>query len=264
MFERHPEVAYWIEPRSVWVHGNAYRKDDELSAEDLTERIARYIDGRFVRFMERRGRRRFAEKTPSNCLRIRFILALYPDCKLINIIRDGRAVVRSVPQIQKRPPRKGLISKRLKETPVWDLPAYIPHFFRTTWQTKIRKKRSVYWGPRPAGWREWIGLPPHILAARQWKAMVGKTIEDTAGLPGERYREVRFERLMREPAGVLGELVEFAELSPCQEMIDFAQAQIEPDRSRKWVSTITVEQGREIAAELEPLLSQLGYTGAEQ
>ena len=85
------------------MYRHAYRSHHELSAEDLTPAIARYIDRRFGRFLERSGRSRFAEKTPSNCLRIPFIHALYPDCRIINIIRDGREVVASTLKMQARP-----------------------------------------------------------------------------------------------------------------------------------------------------------------
>ena len=49
-FQRHPDVALWNEPRPIWMYGNAYRADHELNAENLTPRIARYIDRRFSRF----------------------------------------------------------------------------------------------------------------------------------------------------------------------------------------------------------------------
>ena len=95
IFTRHPDVAYWPEPRPVWMYRNAYREDHRLGAEDLTPSIAGHIDAKFARFLARSGRRRFAEKTPSNCLRIPFSHALYPDCRMINIIRDGRDSVAS-------------------------------------------------------------------------------------------------------------------------------------------------------------------------
>ncbi len=259
----HPDVAYWVEPRPIWMHGNAYQKDDVLGPEHLTARSARYIDKRFHHFTVKSGKTRFAEKTPSNSLRVPFIRAMYPDCKLVNIIRDGRAVVRSVLQIQKRPPNKGLISTRLKQTPVWEWPAYVPMFFRTAWRTKVLKRRSTYWGPKPSGWQEWIGQPPHILAARQWKAIVSKTLADTEALPAEACLDMRFERLIREPEAVITEMMRFLELPTCSEMVDYATGHIEPGRSGKWKAATTTEQESESAQEMEPLLSDLGYAGPE-
>ncbi len=92
IFSHHPDVAYWVEPRPIWMYRHAYRPHHELTCEDLTPAIARHIDRSFARFLAKSGRRRFAEKTPSNGLRIPFIYALYPDCRMINIIRDGRDV----------------------------------------------------------------------------------------------------------------------------------------------------------------------------
>ena len=105
------------------MYRHAYRSSHELVAEDLTPGIARYIDGRFARFLARSGRRRFAEKTPSNCLRIPFIFALYPDCRMINIVRDGREVVASTLRMQVGRPRIGRFKARARETPLWEWPA---------------------------------------------------------------------------------------------------------------------------------------------
>ena len=62
IFEQHHDVAYWVEPRPVWMRGHAWRADHVLGAADLTPRIARSIDRRFGRFLERSGRSRFAAR----------------------------------------------------------------------------------------------------------------------------------------------------------------------------------------------------------
>ncbi len=118
IFQAHPEVGYWVEPRPIWMYRHAYRSHHDLEAGDLTPRIARFIDRRFGGFLDKTGRSRFAEKTPSNCLRIPFIHALYPDCKMIHIIRDGRDVVDSTLKIQRGPPQMQRVWARVVETPL--------------------------------------------------------------------------------------------------------------------------------------------------
>lgn len=259
IFSLHPDVAYWVEPRPVWMYRNAYRSDHQLLSADLTPAIARYIDRRFARFLARSGGSRFAEKTPSNGLRIPFIHALYPDCKIINIIRDGRAVVASTLKIQAHRPQMKRLFARIVETPLWEWPAYVPIFFQTVWRTLILKKRSVFWGVRPAGWQEWVGLAPHIIAAKQWRRVVEISMGDGRALPAENYLELRYERLVREPAQVMREMIEFTELPPCQEMIDQTVAIVDPSRAGKWKADLTEQQRREVMQEIEPLLGDLGY-----
>ncbi len=259
LFENHPDVAYWVEPRPIWMHGNAYAASDELGAEDLSPRIARSIDKHFWRFMRDAGKTRFAEKTPSNCLRVPFIHALYPDCRIINIIRDGRAVVRSTIQIQSAPPNKGLVLEKLKQTPLTDWPAYFGLFFRTVWRTKVLKKRSAYWGPRPRQWRDWMGLRPHVLAAKQWRALVERSIEHGRALPTENYLEIRYEELVHEPERIARRMLTFCDLSLDETFIENAKSHVKPDSLHRWKDELTGSTLEESVREMAPLLTDLGY-----
>ena len=259
---RHPEVAYWGEPRPVWMYGHAYRRHHELGAEDLTPRIARTIDRRFARFLAASGRSRFAEKTPSNCLRIPFIHALYPDCKIVNIIRDGREVAGGMLRMQRVGADPARVMARVFETPLWEWPAYVPMFFRTVWRTKVLGKTSTHWGVKPAGWQEWLKLPPHLSAARQWMRLVETSIRHGRALPTENYLELRYERLIREPAESVAEIIEFAELPAREELIDYALSEIDPSRAAKTILNLSEQQRHEAEAEMSPLLRELGYLDA--
>ena len=259
---RHPEVAYWGEPRPVWMYGHAYRRHHELGAEDLTPRIARTIDRRFARFLAASGRSRFAEKTPSNCLRIPFIHSLYPDCKIVNIIRDGREVAGGMLRMQRVGADPARVMARVFETPLWEWPAYVPMFFRTVWRTKVLGKTSTHWGVKPAGWQEWLKLPPHLSAARQWMRLVETSIRHGRALPTENYLELRYERLIRDPARLVAEMIEFAELPARDEPIDYALCEINPSRAGKTLLNLSEQQRRDAEAEMSRLLRELGYLDA--
>ncbi len=257
--QRHPAVAYWGEPRPVWMHGNAYRRDHVLRESDLTPSIARYIDERFADFLAESGRERFAEKTPSNCLRIGFIHALYPDCKLVHILRDGLEVVRSAVEIRERKPNPGLLRTRLRETPIRDWPAYLPMAIRTVWRTNVLRRPARYWGAQPPGWRDWLDLPPHRIAAKQWKAMVEISLREGRRLPASNYLEVRFEEVLADPEGTLLRILDFLELAPDPVFLEFARGFIDPTIPRRNRPGLSPEQRREAIADMQPLLGELGY-----
>lgn len=259
IFSHHPDVAFWPEPRPIWMHGHAYRSHHELNANDLTPAIARFIDRRFSSFLEEQGRSRFAEKTPSNCLRIPFIYALYPDCKIINMLRDGKAVVGATFRMQSVKPQKVRVLARIKETPFWEWPAYLPLFFQTAWRTMVLKKRSRFWGVKPVQYKQWLDLPPHIIAAKQWRFSVEASINDGRTLPVENYTEFRYEHLMKEPEQVISEMIEFAQLDPCPAMIEYASGHIDPSRSSKAEANLTAQQMNEATREMAPLLRELDY-----
>jgi len=258
----HPDVAYWVEPRPVWMYGHAYRRHHELGVEDLTPRIARNIDLRFARFLAASGRSRFAEKTPSNCLRIPFIHALYPDCRIVNIIRDGREVAGGMLRMRKVGADPGRVMARVFETPLWEWPAYVPMFFRTVWRTKVLRRTSTHWGVKPAGWQQWLDLPPHLSAARQWMRLVETSTRHGRVLPTENYLELRYERLIREPAELVAEVVEFTELPARNEPIDYALGEVDPSRAGKTILNLSEQQRCEAEAEMSPLLRELGYLDA--
>ena len=121
------------------------------------------------------------------------------------------------------------------------------------------KQRSTYWGVKPAGWRQWTSLPPHILAAEQWKRVVEVSIRDGRALPAENYLEVRFARLIAQPAETLREMAAFAELADSPRMLDYAARQIDASRAKTSVLDLTDRQVREIEAAMSPLLAELGF-----
>lgn len=259
VFEQHPDVAYLGEPRPVWMHGNAYRRDHRLVASDLTPAIADYIDRTFAEFLDRSGRSRLVEKTPSNCLRLPFVHALFPDARIINIIRDGRPVVRSAIAIQRIPVPRRLLFTRILETPLRDWPAYVPLFLRTVWRTNVLRRPAQFWGVQPPGWESWLDLPPHVVLANQWQVAVRTSMEDGRRLPKENYKEIRFEDFMANPEGMISELAAFCELQGEEVMIRYAREEISPARRDRWDGSLTADQEREALEHLQPLLSELGY-----
>jgi len=91
----HPEVRYKHEAHSVWNKaGLGENGSHRLTAEHATPKVARQIRKRFTE--EKGGARLFVEKCPRSVLRIPFIRAVFPEAKLIHIMRDGRDVACSM------------------------------------------------------------------------------------------------------------------------------------------------------------------------
>ena len=257
--QSHPDVAYLPEPRPIWMHGHAYRRHHALDASDLSPRIADYIDRRFADFLRESGGSRFAEKTPSNCLRIPFIHALYPDCRIVNVLRDGLDVARSTVAVRDRPANRGALRQRLASTPVWEWPGYLPTFWNGFVRTNLLRRPARYWGAQPPGWERWRDLPAHLAAAHQWLALVEASLRDGRALPPENYLELRYEELIADPAGVADRLAGFAGLSASEEMRSAASGRVRPDFARRRQDTLSAEQTREVLELIAPLQQRLGY-----
>lgn len=259
VFDAHPAVAVFNEPRTTWSLGNAYRPDDELGPEHLTPRIAKRIDAAFAEGLARKGGARFVEKTPSNTLRVPFLHALYPDGRFVHIVRDGRDVIRSLLLAETRAPRARRLRKRLAETPLLEWPALAGVALRTVWRTRVLRKPVAFWGPRPKGWRAWQDLPAHLRVARQWRACVEKALRDLDALPESCRLEIRYEDFVREPEVWTRRILEFCDLEVSAQVLDHVKAHVHGAPSAGRPSPLTPEQEREALEEMRPLLERLGY-----
>jgi len=85
----HPEVKYKHEAHAAWNKaGLGENESHRLTAQHATPKVARQIRKRFE--LEKGNAKLFAEKCPRSVLRIPFIREIFPEAKLIHIIRDGR------------------------------------------------------------------------------------------------------------------------------------------------------------------------------
>ncbi|MEL6458189.1 MAG: sulfotransferase [Cyanobacteria bacterium J06621_15] len=260
----HSKLAYWIEPRYVWSWRNNYKPDDVLTEFDVTPTITNHIRQRFDKFIKKQGKERLLEKTPSNCLRLSFIRAVYPEAKILHIIRDGRSVFNSVNQILNSGYyRQEVLSRRLLEmfleTPTWELPAQIPRITETL-KSKLMGLPLTFWGPRPQGWREWVKQDsPNVILAKQWAAIINQSIRDSALIDSNFYYRFYYEDLINKPRETMSNIVEFAEIDDTDKLIDYIKNTVNSGNQSKWRKILDKETLEEIQPYMESTLNKLGY-----
>lgn len=261
---QHPTLAYWSEPRYVWSWGNSYKPDDVLTEADAHPNITRHIRDRFARYVSDQGKQRLFEKTPSNCLRISFIRKVFPDAKIIHIIRDGRSVFRSADQLMTTGYYRQDVLKRrtfemLQETQIWEWPAHLPRIVETLGR-KITRQPLKFWGPKPPGWREWIKTDTqNIILAKQWAAAVSFAVRDSASLKPDQYLRFRYEDLMTYPTQTLRQIFEFAELSNDSDLVSQIAQTVDSSRQSKWRHALDGSLLEEIEPHIKSVLTSLGY-----
>ena len=74
----------------------ARSEDDALERRHVTPESKRYFQKLVTAQMRIHGKQRFVSKYPRNALRIPFLDEIFPDALFIHVIRDGRAVARSL------------------------------------------------------------------------------------------------------------------------------------------------------------------------
>jgi len=261
ILREHPELALCWEPQHIWTRGNAYRPNDRLTERHARPRVARHIRRAFESFVREQNKQRLAEKTPSNCLRVPFIRAIYPEAKILLVIRDGRSVLSSSDRLMtgglSRLPR--IARRRALRTPLWEWPAHAPRAAETLMRKALGRPLR-YWGPRPPGWRQWLRHDDRdAILAKQWAATISCALDDTEGAPPELVHRFRYEDLVRDPHRVLGEAFAFLQLPDAEPIIDRAASSARPDRAEAWRQTLEPERLERVREHLEPTLHRLGY-----
>lgn len=88
-----PRFRNAFENRYVWNIGQCTWRHDVRTAADASEPVAAAIRAHFARAAV--DGRIVVDKTPSNAFRVPFLAAVFPEARVVNVIRDGRANVAS-------------------------------------------------------------------------------------------------------------------------------------------------------------------------
>lgn len=256
---KHPSIATWSENNKTWVWGNAFGKNHVLNKEDLTPKIEQHIRMKFDNYLRKSNKERICDKTPHNCLRIPFILSIFPDAKIIHVIRDGRAVIASTKSQINR--KDYSLSKQLKSklqgSSVLDWYVFLPRIFFV--MKKVIGLPTKYWGPKPENWQSWSNDEPYIRLAKQWNETVTSAIKKGRQSKEKNYIEIHYEDFISDSTATMKKIAKFAAIADPQPMIDFCNNEIDPSRNSKRLSSFSKDDLKKIMEVVEPTLIDLGY-----
>jgi hypothetical protein len=260
LLRAHPAVAFLEEPRLVWRYGND-AKSDALRPEDARADVCRYIRDHFARFIEREGRERLLEKTPSNSLRLGFVDRVLPECRVVHIMRHGVQSVLSIRRFWEQYAGarvQGRIRRRWKELNWRRAPFYAKEAMRVLLPQGVsRIAGRAVWGPRIPGIDGLLrDLDLLEVCCLQWRMCVEAACAYGRTLPVERYMECKLEDMSPD---LLREILEFAELDDTPVMWErFEQAfdPTQPGSRRAEANSAEIDR---ILAWTEPTLKWLGY-----
>jgi hypothetical protein len=227
LFTAHPHVANWSEAGEIWDPDTYYdpQANHHWDASMVTKEDAARLHAWFEYYRQPRGKQRFMNKHPRNSVRIGYIDRVFPDAFFIHVIRDGRAVVNSiVNKIQKDPFRQ--------EIPFGNF-------------------------CKPPQWREFLRDDPVEQAALQWREIVRFILDQRENLEN-RYYELRYEDLCRDPRGTLASVFSFVELLATEETMASLPQSLK-NMNFKYRGQLSTEQIDAINEVQGTLLRELGY-----
>ncbi len=238
---RLPDVSYHHEP--VATKAAARHVADGSWTEQRGRRVFRTTYAWLLRYQVDGGLR-FSEKTPTNAFLVPFLARAFPDAQFIHIIRDGRDCAAS--HIQRPWLRADAATSGKREPGGY---AYGP------------------WAPWwvPAADRGAFETGPDILRmSMAWRLYVSAARNAGATLGADRYREVRYESLVRDPHGVGDQLLGFLGVPGTTPRGDF-DAAIEAASTGSigaWRGALSSSQLEVMTRDSGWLLAELGYADA--
>ncbi|MEM1183959.1 MAG: sulfotransferase [Planctomycetota bacterium] len=228
----------WFEPRTVWAYAAPGRRHDRFTAKDATPKVIRYIRGRFIKKQQEMGGR-IMEKTPSNILRVPYVRAIFPECKLIYILREPLANLSSAEFRWQKTINKGQLRSRLAETPSFQIPYYATRFAVDQFRKRVLKSKHVsIWGVRyPGVYGDRAEMPVEHVIAKQWAYGAKAAREDIAQIerqhPGT-VLSVRYEDLVRDPEPVFRKMCAHVGAELTDDVAATVASKADPSRQDKW------------------------------
>jgi hypothetical protein len=218
---------------------------DRLGAEDVNERERAYIY-LAIRMFARGGR--FVDKTPENCLRIPYLLELFPDASFVFLHRRPEDNLSSLIEGWRARPR--FVTYRLPERldglgPLSD----------NLWSFALIP-----------GWRELRSAPLEEICARQYVACNAAVLEARESVEPSRWHDVGYEDLISAPVETTRRLFERLDLPFIASVEDRARAlperpsftSIGAPRADKWRDLHRAEV-EAVLPMVRPLAQRLGY-----
>lgn len=200
---------------------------DVLVAGDITPRARAFYTRAVENVLRLYGKPRFLSKCPRNGLRIDFLAGIFPDARFIHLVRDGRAVCRSVLERRKN---------------AGDL--------------------RGWWDAKPADWKTWATQDPVPSVAHQWLSVVEHVRVSGERLPADQFIEVRYEDFVADPDAFLEALCRFCGVSwPGGDAMATAARRIE-NRNDKWASAFAPEDVATLNEIMGPGLLRYNYVAA--
>lgn len=243
-FELCPGVVTWFEPRTVWMYPDPGRRHDRFTEADATERVRRYIRRRFAARQAALARAagldpasaRVMEKTPSNVMRLPFVHAVFPESRLIYIVRHPLAQVSSAEMRSRNAINRRHAWRRFLETPKSQLHHYLGRAVWDHFRTKVlRRKHVSVWGVRYEGiYEDLARMPRELVLAKQWAACSRRMAEDIAALPKGLVYQVRYEDVVADAGRHFEAMCRHVGIEPDPGVIERVRASVDPTRQDKW------------------------------
>ena len=283
VFEHDDRFWNAYESRYIWNYGQKTLTHDVRKLDEATAKVRQFIGRYFEQLSHKHDGRWVVDKTPSNVFRVGFVHEVFPDAKIIHIIRDGRDNIvsrvhewyggRAVNAQRERGKeasyRLALIRQRFGHLRTLvargNLPAARwPTFLWdnvSTFSSHFLTGRPRRYAERFPGMDDCLGVYGLMeTAAIQWREGVMRALCEGRRLPAGSYLEVRYEDLLSSPETQWDRIVGFLGIEEDRRARDWLLANARRDNFGKWKRQLSDEAVVALEPHVRPTLEFLGYS----
>jgi len=239
----------------IWTIGQR-KENDALEAHDLTEDNRNLILKQFNKISD--GSPFLLEKTVSNSLRIPYVLKVFPDAKILHLVRDGRDVVESVMRQWGEVRDAGYFVKKMKTFPIRYSLRYLVDYLTNWFKHALGGKgnQDYIWGVKYPGYQEDLAnLPTLEICAKQWMICVETSIRQLRKIDQSKILEIRYEDLVSDPKRHFHSIA--AHIGVDTE--GFGIAKLSNKNVGKHLGVFNTEQLKAVMSIMGPTLAKLNY-----
>ncbi len=273
----HENIAELYEPYYLWEKFFCADKSDVWQNEKISDRQRENMTREFSLFSRKSKKTMVLDKSPTHSFNIPIVSSVFPKAFWIHIVRDGRDVTLSIRKEWEK--RKKMIGEKdffslfktaramLDRQPFlrYKLMAILHElensfsFNPYHYLNKSRWKGKVGWGPRFAGWENYLNQHSELeFNAMQWVKSVESVTQYWSLLPRDRKIEVRYESLLLEPEKVICDILNFLDTRPSHGFFEKIPLLIN-NNFHKWEQEFSRNEIERINPILLPMLKDFKY-----
>lgn len=236
----------------IWQLVQSSRNHHEIDPAEVTNKAIHSIRREFNRYFDTDGV--WIEKNICHSLRLPAVSKVFPEAGYVVPYRHPLDAITSIRERWQQPIEwKYFLSRKILELPYHRLPKYVYRQLKKTIRRCLASEEHVStWGPVYEGLQDELQNNDLLeVCARQWKVCVRRVLEYEKNHESD-FFFVNYEELMKNPEGIIPELVSFLGLEDSDNMATFADQYFHSRSIGRWRTDLTDEEISEIWPIVQP------------